>query len=284
MRSGANRPTVIPLPGELVIAFFGDIVGSPGRRAFAHGAEVVRDRHGAQVIIANAENAKHGSGLSHEGYNAIRRAGADAMTLGDHVYREREAIPLLENPEVPVTRPANLAIGAPGKRIARIETAPGLPPVYALIVLGRLHMPMPADDPFAAIDRELAAIPEKDAVALVEIHAEFTSEKQAVAWHCARNWGGRVAAVVGTHTHTQTADARILEHTVGAITDAGMCGPRRSILGRRVDDVLRMMTTQAPTVLDVADEDPRACGVIVRFDLNSRRTKGIEAFDLAAPS
>lgn len=269
----------------LTIAFFGDIVGAPGRRAFAHGAAVAREKHGAQVIIANAENAKHGSGLSHEGYQAIRRAGADAMTLGDHVYREREAIPLLESADVPVSRPANLALAAPGKRIARIApAAPGLPPVYALIVLGRLHMPMPADDPFAAIDRELGAIPEKDAVVIVEIHAEFTSEKQAVAWHCARNWNGRVAAVVGTHTHTQTSDARILEHTVGAITDVGMCGPRRSILGRRVDDVLRMMTTQAPTVLDVADEDPRACAVIVRFDLNSRRTIGIEALDLAAPS
>ncbi|MBL0921958.1 MAG: YmdB family metallophosphoesterase [Phycisphaerales bacterium] len=269
----------------LTLAFFGDIVGSPGRRAFAHGAQIVREKHGAQVVIVNAENAKHGSGLSHEGYNAIRRAGADALTLGDHVYREREALPLLETPDAPVCRPANLALGAPGKRAVRIPpAAPGLPPVYAIIVLGRLHMPMPADDPFAAIDRELAAIPENDAVAVVEIHAEFTSEKQAVAWHCARNWHGRVAAVVGTHTHTQTSDARILEHSVGAITDVGMCGPRRSILGRRVDDVLRMMTTQAPTVLDVADEEPRACGVIVRFDLNSRRALSIEPLDLAAPS
>ncbi len=269
----------------LTIAFFGDIVGSPGRRAFAHGVEVVREKHRAQVIIANAENAKHGSGLSLDSYNAIRRAGADALTLGDHVYREREALPLLDDPEVPVCRPANLASEAPGKRIVRIAPASaGIPPVYALIVLGRLHMPMPADDPFAAIDREIGAIPEPDAIVLVEIHAEFTSEKQAVAWHCARRWHGRVAAVVGTHTHVQTSDARILEHSVGAITDVGMCGPRRSILGRRVDDVLRMMTTQAPTVLDVADDEPRACGVVIRFDLNSRRTTGIEAFDLAAPA
>lgn len=271
----------------LTIAFFGDVVGDPGRRAFAHAARALRAERRADLIVVNGENAKHGSGLSADNYRALRDAGADAVTLGDHCFREKQAIPLLDDPREPVSRPANLAATAPGKRTARVEpSAPGAPALHVITVLGRLQMPVPADDPFAAIDRELAAIADAHAVALVEIHAELTSEKQAVAWHCARKWGGLVIAVVGTHTHVQTADARILEGRVAAITDAGMCGPHRSILGRRVDDVLKWMTTQSPTVLDVADGDERASGVLIRLDpgqpgARSARAIGIEPFSIA---
>lgn len=268
---------------ELILAFCGDIVGEPGRRAFTHAAATLRERHPGLVLIANAENSKHGSGLSAEGCRALRAAGADALTLGDHVFRERQAIPIMEDPEAPIARPANLAAGAPGKTMSRIPPRAGGPPVYVVTVLGRLHMTIPADDPFAAIDRELGRIPEQDAVALVEIHCEATSEKQAVAWHCARRWPGRVACVVGTHTHVQTADPRILEHRVAAITDVGMTGAHESVLGREVNDVLRAMTEQAPTVLEVASGDSRADGVVVWFDLRARRATRIEPFSLACP-
>lgn len=271
---------------DFTLAFVGDVVGEPGRRAFAHAARVLRERHAADLVVVNAENAKHGSGLSAEGFRALRAAGADALTLGDHVYRERQAVPLLEDPASPVLRPANLASAAPGKKIVLVPPPrPGLPPLAVVTVLGRLYMPIPADDPFAAVDREMAALEASHpgAVALVEVHAEATSEKQALAWHCLRRWPGLVVAVVGTHTHVQTADARILEHRLAAITDVGMCGPHRSVLGRRVEDVLLAMTTQSPTTLDVADGENRACGVLVRIDPAARRALSIEPFALNCP-
>lgn len=272
----------------LTLAFFGDVVGDPGRRAFTHASRTIRDQGRADIVIVNGENAKHGSGLSADNYRALRDAGADAVTLGDHCFREKQAIPLLDSAHEPVARPANLAATAPGKRAIRLPPLrPGMPAFHVVTVLGRLHMPVPADDPFAAIDRELSAIADAHAVALVEIHAELTSEKQAVAWHCARKWGGVVLAVVGTHTHVQSADARILEGRVAAVTDAGMCGPHRSILGRRIDDVLRWMTTQSPTVLDVADGDERASGVLVRADVSTpaaARALSIEPFSIPLPA
>lgn len=273
---------------DLVVAFFGDVVGGPGRRAFTHAAQVARERHGAHVVIVNAENARHGSGLSRDGYDLLRRAGADALTLGDHCYREKQAIPLLEDPAQPLSRPANLAQGAPGKRIVRVEPAqregaPASGPLYVVTVLGRLFMPMPSDDPFAALDREIGAVPEASAMVVVEAHAEASSEKQAIAWHCAQRWPKRVVAVLGTHTHVQTADARILEQCVGAVTDIGMCGPHRSIIGREVRDVLRFMTTQGPGALEVATDDPRACGALLRIDPASRRCVHIETLNIPTP-
>lgn len=272
---------------ELRIAYFGDIVGAPGRRAFERAARVARAELGAHLVITNAENSRHGSGLSREGYDLLRRAGADALTMGDHCYRERQGVALLEDPAAPVCRPANLAPGAPGKRLVRIdlgaaENAPARCPVYVMIVLGRLYMPMPSDDPFAAVDREVSAIPEPDAIVLVEAHAEATSEKQAMAWHCAQRWPGRVVAVVGTHSHVQTADERLIEQRIGAITDLGMCGPHRSVIGREVRDVLRFMTMQAPGALEVASDDARARGVLLRIDPVGRRAIGIERLDIAA--
>ena len=263
------------------LAFFGDVVGDPGRRAFAHAARSLREQRRADLILVNAENAKHGSGLSADNFRALRDAGADALTLGDHCFREKQIIPFLENAQHPVSRPANLSDAAPGKRSVRVPPPrPGLPAVHVVTVLGRLQMPIPADDPFAAIDREMAAIADAHAVAVVEIHAELTSEKRA------RAWGGRVVAVVGSHTHVQTADARILEGRLAAITDVGMCGPHRSVLGRRVDDVLRWMTTQTPTVLDIADGEERASAVIIRVDAatpGSCRAISIEPVSIPLP-
>ncbi len=279
---------------EMVIAFLGDVVGEPGRRAFCRAAPVLRQKHRADVLIVNAENAKHGSGLSAAAYKSIRevggpaapgaaRIGADAVTLGDHCYREKQVIPLLEDPAEPVAAPANWAPDAPGKRLIRIAPVrAGLPPVYVVTVLGRLGMPTYAECPFTAVDRALASINEADAVAVVEVHAEATSEKQAMAHHCARAWAGRVVAVVGTHTHVQTADARLVEHRLAAITDLGMTGPHDSVIGRRSEDALRAMRTQTPTVLDVADGDERACGVVFRVDIASRRALAIEAVQMGA--
>lgn len=281
---------------ELVVAFFGDVVGEPGRRAFARAAAAVRSggvtrgAPAADLVIVNGENAKHGSGLSESAYRSLRSPagptgappalGADAITLGDHAFREKQVIPLLESADEPVCRPANWAPAAPGKRSVRIAPVrPGMPPIHVFTVLGRLGMSVFADCPFASTDREASAIEaaDPDALVIVEVHAEATSEKQALAWHCLSRWPGRVIAVVGTHTHVQTADARILEGRLAAITDLGMTGPHRSVIGRRAEDAVRAIMTQTPVVLDVADGEEAACGVLIRIDTAARRAVGIEA-------
>jgi len=278
---------------DLVLAMFGDVVGSPGRRAVSHAIPILRAEYGAAVIIANGENSRHGSGISPDNYRDLRRdpvpgvRGVDAVTLGDHCFREKQIIPILADPAEPISRPANLGARSPGKRLIRL-TPPGVdgPPLYIITLMGRLFMSVPADNPFDCLDRELAAIPEPDALVLVEVHAEATSEKSALAWYALNRWTspGRpaVVAVVGTHTHVQTADARLLEHRLAAMTDLGMSGPHRSVIGRSVPAVLDAMATQSPTPLDVATDDPRAQGCIITIDTAERRATAIRPFDIPA--
>lgn len=278
---------------ELRIAFLGDVVGSPGRRAVAHAWPKLRDLHNVHLLVVNGENSRNGSGCSPDNFRELRRAGADAVTLGDHVFKDRTIAEWLSDPMHPIARPANMSAHAPGKRITRIDVPDKVPgplkkhPVYVLTVLGRLYMPLLSDSPFDAIDRELAAIPEKNALVLVEVHAEATSEKQAIAWHCLEHWtkdsGPKVVSVVGTHTHVQTSDARLIDHTLAAITDLGMCGPHRSVIGRDVHATLNAMVRQGPSALDVADGDNRACGVIVRIDVEHRRACGVELVNMPIP-
>ena len=289
--------------GELRIAFLGDVVGAAGRRAMAHAWPKLRDLHNVHALVVNGENARNGSGCSPDNYKELRRAGADAVTLGDHVFKDRAILEMLEDPRQPIARPANLSSGAPGKRLIEIELpekvmgmagAGKMPRVFVLTVLGRLYMPLMSNSPFDCVDAELELLAEtedgSEAMVLVEIHAEATSEKQAMAWHCLENWSGRegkmgprVVAVVGTHTHCQTNDARLLEHSVAAITDLGMCGPHRSVIGRDVRATLSNMARQMPASLDVADGDNRACGVIVRIDAEHRRAMGIEIVNISVP-
>lgn len=282
---------------ELRIAFLGDVVGSPGRRAVAHAWPKLRDLSGVHALIVNGENCRNGSGCSPDNFRELRRSGVDAVTLGDHVYKDRTITEYLEDPLQPIARPANLALAAPGKRITQLELPEkaatdvggggAVPPIYVLTVLGRLYMPLLGNSPFEAIDRELAAIPERDAMVIVEIHAEATSEKQAVAYHCLEKWtsagGPKVVAVVGSHTHVQTADARLIDHTLAAMTDLGMCGGHRSVIGRDIRATLSAMVQQTPSALDVADGDNRATGCIIRIDVANRRACGIEIVNIAVP-
>lgn len=272
---------------ELRIAYLGDVVGSAGRRAVGSAWPRLREA-GCHALIVNGENMRNGSGCSPDNYRELKRSGASVVTLGDHVYKDRSITHTLEDPLEPIVRPANLSLDAPGKRIARLQLpagSPACPPIYSLVVLGRLYMPLLSNSPFEAVDRELAAIPEKDALVFVEIHAEATSEKQALAWHCLERWtcptGPKVVAVVGSHTHVQTADARLLDHQLAALTDLGMCGPHRSVIGRDVRATLNSMIRQGPSALDVADGDLRATGCIVRIDPAGRRSSGIELVNLA---
>jgi len=282
---------------SLRIVFLGDIVGGPGCKAVTQLAPVIRERWSPDLLIVNAENASNGTGLTPEIYKKLCSRGVDAITLGDHVYKKRQIVQTLQS-ESNIIRPANLSGGAAGKRWMcvrpkdengeEIRDAPG---VYVLTVLGRIFMGLPANDPFATVDQILDEIPERDPIVIVEIHAEATSEKIAMGWHL----NGRVTAVGGTHTHTQTADARILPDqvdgtgrpTLGAggtayISDLGMTGPHDSVLGRRADRVLAHMTTNMPHPFDVAEGNPRAQGVVIDIDTTTNRATAIEAIDLPA--
>ncbi|MCC7146951.1 MAG: TIGR00282 family metallophosphoesterase [Phycisphaeraceae bacterium] len=260
------------------LAMLGDIVGAPGRQAVVQQIPVIQSRWQTNLIIANAENAANGSGLTPEQYAKLRQSGIDGITLGDHAFRRAQITHTLET-ESDIIRPANLPAKAVGKSWMRLQPhTPGLPCVFVVTLLGRIFSNFPANDPFSTIDQILAQLPETNPIVLVEIHAEATSEKQAMGWYL----DGRVSAVVGTHTHVPTADARILPKGTAYITDIGMCGPQVSVLGRRVDRILAHMTTGAQVPFDVAEDDPRVCGVVIDIDPRTRKATAIERLELAA--
>ncbi len=272
------------------VAFLGDVVGAAGRRVFKRAVQDLRDTHAARLVIVNAENSKNGSGLTPDQYHELRESGADAVTLGDHWAKESKIFPLLDAPGEPIARPANLSSRAPGKTVSRVgavDTPAGPVSLHVLTVLGRLYnTSMPANDPFECIDREVARLAEREPAALVivEAHAEATSEKIAVMWHCLKQWPNRVVAVVGSHTHVQTADARIIDGKMAAITDLGMCGSRRSVLGRDVDKVLQVMVQQRPIAMDVSDAEPQATGCLITIDAAARRAAAIHPVCITPPA
>lgn len=288
------------------IAYLGDIVGHSGKKAAAAAVPVLREQHGVEFVIANAENAAAGSGLTPELYRKFKDAGIDAMTLGDHALKKQQIKHTLETAG-DVIRAINWPTACWGKGAMVIETGPGAdgnprPAIHVVMLMGRLFMNGPqADDPFAAADRYLESIKHVTPrpVVLFEVHAEATSEKIAMGWHL----NGRAAAVVGTHTHVPTADARILPKPGAPGTDAsipgspnpfpggtayctdlGMTGPDDSVLGRRVDRVLKHMTTATPAPFDVADGRPAAHGVILDIDERSGLATAIQRFDWVLPA
>jgi hypothetical protein len=265
----------------LRFVMLGDIVGQPGRRVVQQQLPALREQYGPDLVIANAENAAGGSGLTPAMYRKLLRYGVDGVTLGDHVFRQMDIVQVMDQ-AANLVRPANLPNGARGARWMKLTTADGLQHLYVVTLLGRLYMSPPlGDDPFATIDALLDDLP-WDAPVVVEIHAEATSEKRAMAYHL----DGRVAAVIGTHTHVPTADAMILPRGSAYITDLGMCGPFDSIIGRDVQAVLHYMTTGMPRKFAVAKGDVRLCGVLVELDDSNRaiRCERIEVpADTSAP-
>jgi hypothetical protein len=256
----------------------GDIVGKPGRRVVQQQLPELRRRFNPDLIIANAENIAGGSGITPQLYHKLLAYGLDALTLGDHVYRQKDLLPLFPSLDR-LSRPYNLPPQAVGRSHLRLLCPRSPRPLYIITLLGRIYMntggPL-GDDPFAAADRFLAMI-EKGAHVLVEIHAEATSEKVALGHYL----DGRVAAVIGTHTHIPTADAKILPGGAAFISDLGMTGPYDSVLGRRKERVLQFMSTGMPAPFDVAEGDVRLCGVRVDLD-DSGRAIHIERIELPA--
>ncbi len=258
----------------------GDIVGRPGKHACSQILPRLIDERRIDFVIANAENAAAGSGLTPPMFNKLRSYGIDVCTMGDHVYRRREVLPLLESTGR-VIRPANLPPEATGSELALFEARNGAL-VAVFIVLGRTFMNTRSDCPYHAADRILKQIgtDARDVKAIViDVHAEATSEKVAMGWHL----DGRVTAVLGTHTHIQTADERILPKGTAYITDLGMTGPYDSVLGRDKGAVLQSLVTGVPKPYAVATEDARVCGVIVETDDDSGRATSIERINIPDP-
>lgn len=241
------------------ILLIGDIVGKPGVKIVAQVASALRQQEKLDLIIANAENAADGSGISPSIYKKLIAAGVDCITLGDHIYRRNEIRPVLEA-ESNIVKPANYPPLAPGKTFAVVTTAAGVS-VAVISLLGRVFM-RPVDCPFGAVDRVLAELPADVIIRVVDFHAEATSDKQLMGRHL----DGRATAVLGTHTHVTTADEQILRGGTAFQCDVGMTGPHESILGRRIDRVLQTTLSFQPTHFDVATEDVRLCGTIVDCD------------------
>ena len=248
------------------ILIVGDIVGSPGRRIFKTGVKRLRAACGLHAVIANAENAAAGSGITDALAAELFEAGADVLTLGDHVW-DQKGIDVDLARERRMVRPANLPEECPGNGWTTVQTALG--PLTVISLLGRVFMP-PVDCPFRCVDALLKRIP-RGGPLVVDFHAEATSEKIAMGWHL----DGRVSAVVGSHTHVQTSDERLLPGGTACLTDLGMTGPRDSVIGREVAPVLRKFITGMPSRFEVAKGPAVLEGVLLDADRTTGKAVAI---------
>ena len=251
------------------ILFVGDIVGGIGRATFATVVKQLKRDGEAHIVIANAENSAGGSGITLSIYEELRAAGADVITLGDHTWGQKETeitIGKMSN----VVRPANYSDDNPGCGWVQVQTAYG--PIIVVNLQGQVFMAS-VDNPFRKIDALLKSLP-KNVPIFVDFHAEATSEKIAMGYFL----DGRVAGVVGTHTHVQTSDAKILPGGTAYISDLGMTGADYAVLGRAVEPVLKKFRTGVPAKFDVAKGPGKLEGAIVDFDREAGRAKSIVPF------
>ncbi len=262
----------------LTILFLGDVVGEPGRSAVIAKLPELKERHGVDFIIVNGENAAGGRGITPKITIDLLRAGASVVTTGDHVWDQKEIIPFIDT-EPRLLRPLNYPPGAPGSGTIVLETAKGK--VGVIDVQGRTFMQPILENPFAALDAAVAEMQQETRVIFVDAHAETTSEKIAFG----RFLDGRVSAVIGTHTHVQTADEQIFPGGTAFLCDAGMCGPTESILGRAVYPIVNRFISNLPAPFPVAKGEVRLCGALVGIDETTGRALSITRVNevVAAP-
>ena len=241
------------------ILFLGDVMGRPGREALRRELPRLRERHAPDLVVVNAENASGGVGLAPPEARELLALGADVLTGGNHTFRFKE-LQALMNADPRVLRPANRPPGTPGQGMTVVRTAAGAP-VAVCSLLGRVFMD-PAECPFLAVDALLASLDPAITHIVVDFHAEATSEKQAMAWHL----DGRATLVAGTHTHVQTADARILPRGTAAVTDAGMCGVTASVLGMDPAIIVKKFVTSLPARFELAKGEATVQGLLVHTD------------------
>lgn len=256
------------------ILFIGDIVGKPGREIVRRAVPLLVRHHDIELTVANVENAAGGFGITRETAEAILAAGVQVMTSGNHIWDKKEALEYIAK-EPRLLRPLNYPPAAPGRGSAVVTTASGAR-VAVVNAMGRVYMPL-VDDPFAALATEVERLRQETPVVIVDFHAEVTSEKVSMGWHL----DGRVSAVIGTHTHVQTADDRILPGGTAYITDVGMTGPHDSVIGVETAAALGRFLNGLPVRFETATGSPKLHAVVIDVDGQSGRAKSIERLSLA---
>jgi metallophosphoesterase (TIGR00282 family) len=253
---------------SIKVLALGDTVGEPGRRAIKEILPGLIREEGIDFVIANGENLAAGSGITESTVYELFSSGVDVVTSGDHIFRKKEGEELLERNHR-ILKPANYPAGTPGVGSTVAQSRSGVS-IAVLNLLGRVFLKT-VNCPFETAVREVKILQAKTPLIFVDMHAEATSEKVALGWFL----DGQVTAVFGTHTHVQTADETILPRGTGYITELGMCGPYRSVIGREIDQALKMFLTQMPTRLEVAREDPRISGALFEVDPSTGKTLAV---------
>ena len=257
------------------LLFLGDIVGRPGRDLIRRHVRALASRHDADLVIANGENAAGGAGITRENMLEIMSAGVDVITTGNHVWDKRETLEFIGN-EPRLLRPANYPDGTPGAGSCVVDARNGVR-VGVINVMGRVFLHA-IDDPFRTAEREIARVRGDGAqVIFVDVHAETTSEKIALSYYL----DGKVTAVIGTHTHVQTADERILAGGTACLTDVGMTGPHDGVIGMDKDAIIARFLSGLPARFETASGDPRLNGVIINVDPSNGRATGITRLSLS---
>jgi len=256
------------------VVFIADIVGKPGRQALSQELHRLVDRYTVDLVIANGENAAGGFGLTEETARDLFGCGVHLITSGNHIWDKKESVDFIKREEK-LIRPANYPEGTPGRGSAIIRTASGIP-VAVLNLEGRVFM-SPLECPFRVADREIAKLKEVTPIVLVDFHAEATSEKISLGWYL----DGKASAVLGTHTHVQTADERILPGGTAYMTDVGMTGSFDSVIGIRKELAVEKFLTQLPVRFEVAKRDIRLNCVVLELDEISGKALGIERIAVA---
>lgn len=249
------------------LLMIGDIVGTPGQTTLMHFLPKLKQQYRPDVIVVNGENAAEGRGITRQIFKEMLGAGVDCVTLGNHAWDKREIFDFIDN-ESRIIRPANYPDRTPGQGYTKIPLKKG--ELVVISLMGRTFLSS-LDDPFRKADDILAKLKPQSMV-LVDIHAETTSEKQALGWYL----DGRVSAVVGTHTHVQTGDERILPEGTAYITDVGMVGPYDGVLGMDRDLVLKRFLTQLPVRFEVGKGRTQLNGVIIDIHPSTGKARNIQ--------
>jgi metallophosphoesterase (TIGR00282 family) len=257
------------------LLFIGDIVGRPGRELVRRAIPVLVSHHQVDLVIANVENAAAGFGVTPDIADDFMSHGVQVMTGGNHTWDKKEIVPYFADQPC-LLRPANMPAGTPG-RGAFVARATNGVAVAVINAMGRVFMTA-IDDPFRVVMDEIAAVQDRAKVIFVDFHAEATSEKVAMGWYL----DGKVTAVVGTHTHVQTADERVLPQGTAYITDVGMTGPHDSVIGVERGAIIQRFLTGLPQRFETATENPRLNGVIVKADETTGRAISVERVNLSA--
>jgi 2',3'-cyclic-nucleotide 2'-phosphodiesterase len=252
------------------LLFLGDVFGKPGRQAVQRLVPKLIAREAIDLVVANAENVANGAGVTPEGAEELLAAEVNLLTSGNHIWSKRDIVPYLERPDSRLLRPANYPPGTPGRGRAVIATPDGRK-LGVVNLEGRVFM-RPLEDPFRVALAEIEALKAEGAKAiLVDMHCDATSEKNAMGWFL----DGKVSAVLGTHTHIQTADARVLPGGTAYITDVGMCGPWESVIGVKKELVIERFLTGRPVSFEPAKRDVWLQGAIVDIDDATGRARSI---------